>query len=714
MPFFVSVDDRGDYDAILRAFPSFEQIRVSSFCSGEDLLPDFDRLKDTLRNCTAETNHFLLGIGECARLFTDINPYLKWKDLWLSQKLVIICRFTRHFLDKMCELDPKFNAKRVCFVKPSSEEIFGTSSNETSLSITQFPMGVSLKNAEKGFQKLLEALESGRTGNLCVLSDLLFLNVQKRVHSAFEYLCWKDPSFNAQEEWLSEKQWEEFQKDPELDLAETGSWRQFLSLKLCKKKNETSYLEFAAGKCTNAEEFPKQLQTALLDLSHLDERFPQMYRERKKLLRGREDGIRHYVERAKYWKEDRIFYLTDQTQLERQTVIELLEHAETIPGELQNIYPALHAWLSDYDFSGVFPEKLRQLLVTYFREYKRQKAVNRLTSEFLKQVEELAHTRPFNQLPTRGSVLGRFLSDPYRTFLIWVDALGVEYLSFLQYRANELKFRMKTHIVRAELPTLTEHNDDFFNGQECTWPEEHRKKEERLDKLKHSRNSQAGYIAEELVILDEVLKLVRDLLECGKYDRVLIVSDHGASRLAVLNEHENRWEMAEKGKHSGRCCPQNDVDVKPDFASEGNGFWVLANYDLFRGGRKGQCEVHGGASLEEVVIPLIELTLASEQNVEVQLESPKIKAGARTVAKVRFFCLTQLEMPYLKVNGSFYPVQSNGEKWFEVTMPNLKKPGTYTAELYDNDSRLTCFDFEIEQEGMKKHDFFSIKRKTAQ
>ena len=184
--------------------------------------------------------------------------------------------------------------------------------------------------------------------------------------------------------------------------------------------------------------------------------------------------------------------------------------------------------------------------------------------------------------------------------------------------------------------------------------------------------------------------------------------------MAVLNEHENRWEMAEKGKHSGRCCPQNDVDVKPDFASEGNGFWVLANYDLFRGGRKGQCEVHGGASLEEVVIPLIELTLASEQNVEVQLESPKIKAGARTVAKVRFFCLTQLEMPYLKVNGSFYPVQSNGEKWFEVTMPNLKKPGTYTAELYDNDSRLTCFDFEIEQEGMKKHDFFSIKRKTAQ
>jgi len=155
------------------------------------------------------------------------------------------------------------------------------------------------------------------------------------------------------------------------------------------------------------------------------------------------------------------------------------------------------------------------------------------------------------------------------------------------------------------------------------------------------------------------------------------------------------------------------MDEKPDLASDGNGFWSLANYDMFRGGRKDTCEVHGGASLEEVVIPLIELTLDSEQEVEIQLESPKIKAGARTVAKVRFFCLTQFEMPYLKVNGSFYPVQSDGEKWFESVLHDLKKPGTYRAELYDNDSLLTCFDFEIEQEGMKKIDFFGLKRKNT-
>lgn len=704
MPFFVSVETMEDYRAVLNAFPSRKDVCVSAFCAGEDLPPDWDRLKDWLKENDAPEEHFLLGAGESVRFSPDINPFLRLKDLWLSHKLVVICRFSRHFLEKMCTLDPKFNGKRVCFLQPTSEE--------APISVTQFLIGAS-ENAENGFQKLLEALESGRTGNLCVLSSLPFLKVQDRVRSVFEYLRWQDPSFNARQEWLSEKQWEEFQKDPDLELAETGSWRQFLALKLRKKKNEASYLEFAAEKCASAQDFPKQLQTALLQLPHHDERFPQMYQERKKLLRGREEGIRTYLESTKFRKENRIFYLTDQTQLERQAIIGSLEKKETFPAELRDIYPALHAWLAEYDFSGVLQEELRQLLVSYFKEYKRLKLTNQLTPEFLHQVEELAHRRPFNQLPTRGAVLGRFLSAPHRTFLIWVDALGVEYLSFLQSRANDLKFRMKTHIVRAELPTLTKFNDDFFNAQEYAWPEEHREKEGRLDKLKHMRNADAGYIEEELRILDDVLKRVCDRLECGKYDRVLIVSDHGASRLAVLNEHENRWEMSEKGKHSGRCCPQNEMDEKPDLASDGNGFWSLANYDMFRGGRKDTCEVHGGASLEEVVIPLIELTLDSEQEVEIQLESPKIKAGARTVAKVRFFCLTQLEMPYLKVNGSFYPVQSDGEKWFESVLHDLKKPGTYRAELYDNDSLLTCFDFEIEQEGMKKIDFFGLKRKNT-
>lgn len=43
-------------------------------------------------------------------------------------------------------------------------------------------------------------------------------------------------------------------------------------------------------------------------------------------------------------------------------------------------------------------------------------------------------------------------------------------------------------------------------------------------------------------------------------------------------------------------------------ATEENGFWCLANYDRFKGGRKANVEVHGGASLEEVAVPIVEIT----------------------------------------------------------------------------------------------------------
>ena len=79
---------------------------------------------------------------------------------------------------------------------------------------------------------------------------------------------------------------------------------------------------------------------------------------------------------------------------------------------------------------------------------------------------------------------------------------------------------------------------------------------------------------------------------------------------------------ANQGEHSGRCCPKNEIDEKPDFAIEENDYWILANYDRFRGGRKSDVEVHGGASLEEVLIPIIEIT-PKKDNIEITLITKK-------------------------------------------------------------------------------------------
>ena len=99
-----------------------------------------------------------------------------------------------------------------------------------------------------------------------------------------------------------------------------------------------------------------------------------------------------------------------------------------------------------------------------------------------------------------------------------------------------------------------------------------------------------------------------------------MISDHGASRLAVINNQELSYEMAESGKHSGRCCPKSETDTQPECATESDNYWVLANYGRFKGSRKGDVEVHGGATLEEVFPLLKSLKKKKIMNLSSQIQ----------------------------------------------------------------------------------------------
>ena len=99
-------------------------------------------------------------------------------------------------------------------------------------------------------------------------------------------------------------------------------------------------------------------------------------------------------------------------------------------------------------------------------------------------------------------------------------------------------------------------------------------------------------------------------------DKVILTSDHGASRLAVIFGRDSNFKLNSVGEHSGRCCLINEIDEKPDFATEENGYWVSANYCRFQGGRLSSVEVHGGATLEEVLVPVVEFTLQKKVDVK--------------------------------------------------------------------------------------------------
>lgn len=243
------------------------------------------------------------------------------------------------------------------------------------------------------------------------------------------------------------------------------------------------------------------------------------------------------------------------------------------------------------------------------------------------------------------------------------------------------------------------------------------KARDELDELKHHGTNDFDYqitkepihLIEELNIIATVLEKIRTNIASGKCEKAIIISDHGASRLAVINETENKYEMSEKGEHSGRCCPVSDIDEKPDFATEENGYWVLANYDRFKGGRKANVEVHGGAALEEVCVPIIEITPQNEKIDVRLLDSYKnITVSFRKSALIKFFINKKLNNLKVKIEGKYYDAQPTAEEFvYQVSMPDIRKAKNYIFDVYASENMIASgLQFNVKSEVTVEKDLF--------
>ncbi len=661
-PFIVVVDDGVEYADIVNGLSTLSQMHVSNFCTTDDAFPDNDALCCAISAVTQNT--LLLGLGESVRLGGNESIIGRVKDLFVSSKVVVLCRGIREAVKALCSDDKKFNIeRRVCFLKAG-----------TSFEVVKFPTFLNV-SAEKGIKALLRRLESGAVNTVFVKTALSLKNIRE-VHSAYEAIQQVEPTFLLPSSCLSEALWAEYLADRSLEGYELFHWRTFLKLK--QEPPRDIYLKYVIDKADDFDAYKKLVFTALLDFAPNDKRFLAMYTARKALLKNVKDNeIADYIAETKIKDAERIYYLTDNTLSERQAIIETLDGVPNIPNDLKYIYPALSEYLYDYSFGGTKGD----LLTRYFAEYKRQKLTNRLSPKFYEKVLALAvdGSRPYNSLKTRGEVLDSLNKN--NTALYWMDALGAEYIGYIQSRAKSLGLKITVHTVRANLPTITSFNSDFYDAWNGI-----KTQTKKLDEVKHDGEQDFNYettklpihLATELQIIEDFLEWSASKLTGKKVDKVILISDHGASRLAVINGQECKWEMASKGQHSGRCCPCSEADVKSEYATQENGFWVLANYDRFKGGRKASVEVHGGATLEEVVVPLIEVELF-DKKITVKNTTQTTTTSFKKNAEIILFSTSPLKNVSIRVLGRQYAAEAIGNQKHKIVMGDIKKAGKYTA-----------------------------------
>ena len=499
---------------------------------------------------------------------------------------------------------------------------------------------------------------------------------------------------------------------------ENQKWLLWLSLIVFGEKNNR-YLTCVLKHTKAYTDFARHLYLDIIDIAIDEPEFESMLLERKRLIGQLPEDlilIRQYCDELGRLQKNAVFYLSDENETERYEFVRCLSIYDYTDDELMRalrlMSKPLWLYMREFQFDAVntkVPEAdtlFRGELTRYFDLYKRQKLVNRIYPDFLKTVDGYAHTRPYNKLPPRSSVIAHM--DRKDTQLFFFDALGVEYLAFILAKCEEYGLVSEVAIAHADLPTITEKNKDFLqyypDGDWC--------KIDALDDLKHGdqvinyeKCRLPIHIFDELEVIDDELRKIQSRLVQGTLKKAVIVADHGASRLAVLYGHEVAASLSldESGEHSGRCC-KTDTDPQIPCAAYENGYAVMADYERFKGGRKANVEVHGGASLEEVLVPIIALTKKPDK-LNICFIDATITLTPKVTPELTLYSNVPLKKPRLCVSGEFIDGEFVADnKHAKFALPMIRRKGTYAADVYDGDKNLSVkLNFKVQKKTQERN-----------
>lgn len=739
LPFFYQIGDEG-YLQVLKDLmqEGASLIRMSDFCSKEDKLPNVDELVDYLRTADVDyrnNKYVVTGLGEYLALLGPAfaeKELRRLKDTTLGNtRAVLLIKGLSAPLNKVLNEDNRLFEQNRVFISARLESNISIINVIANLSIIP----------KKGIKPILQSIEDGTTGTVLGSTSLVFndsLIPIKTLASAYSAIKMVVNDFSVDKDSGTEEQWTSLLNDlnetdnnlaavfdkyntvdwfsKNFHLSVSGldyrNWLVFLYLKLHLKQLENRYLVKVLESTNSINDFKANLLLKITEIDHQNREFKDLYADRKLLLKDfPEEDIAIFVKRNDVDPSESIFRLTDNTSIEKKAVIKWVSHYG-ISEALEYVYPALYEYLSLYRFNC---SALSEELTSYFDMYKTQKVTNSITGEFVELVEKYATSLAYAQLPTRDNAI-KAVPNKEDAYLYWIDALGVEYLSYITALAKKHGLSMHTEIARSELPTITSINKGFFEQ----WNGGRKYKEEDLDNIKHkhkggyffTEDEDPTHIPSELDVIAKAMRTAALELGTRKCKSFVIASDHGASRLAVIKKQEVPYETDTKGEHSGRCCKAFDGCDLP-YKVEENGYIVLSDYGRFRGSRAANVEVHGGASLEEVVVPIITLTMKDCVGVTIEVIHPdEIIADKMKGVFLSLYISDVESKDSVRLDlgdHSYKGTTSDGTHYsFEIGSIKRSRSNPYEANVFDGDNLIGHVSFKVKGKAATIRDDFDF------
>lgn len=745
---FISVDSMAMWVEVKRLILSLadETMPLSKFCEGKDTTPNINRVSAALKK--VNTSQFVSPLSEYLRIIPEqaesvIQKFVK-ADYQNNDNGKLRIYFLMYRMKSLLKALPSDDPRtKDCMILFETDE-----ESDYKLTIVQKELDVHLPGNEiDGFKSYLEYWEANpdkplilHTGNAIHFEKNHFFDDVHVIVSSYDLIKYQFglPS-SVHEELGTTDNWNDFVKviikEGSFDEAcctslsinkyspslfsrwnKYSSFQQWLLWLWTRLQSSKGYEVECSRACKSPSEFVDELYCGLI--RHIrDNDFHRIYEDRKAIL-----SAIQAVPTERFWSEistlrtvEALACLTCLTDIERKTIFDIIsgfdyQKRDAVLPIVKRVYPQLYYYLEN----DLQPNKanLSSEHEQYFREYKWLKVTDSITEDFVAKVCRIAEEKGTSVFEMQSR--NHYVTEHYdeNASILFVDGMGIEYADYLAYLFSDLSEKEYSVTIEAgfcTLPSITEINKDFMNGRNTVEPPVR-----ELDELKHANNVHPESLIKQLNIIDQLKDRVLGLL-VGSTNKIIITADHGTSRMAVkvrntaFDNALQRPENTEIYKY-GRFCEGTQDESKYPTAINYNDRLIFADYTRFIQNGAPIDEIHGGASLEEWIVPIITIekySSARSVGVIVTPKSTKYKPefGTKQVRVAFTIGGDKRDSVSAKVNGNTYKcVWENGVYSFKFT-PS-KGEADLNVKIVDG-GILGQFDIHIEQ-GIQKNTKFDI------
>lgn len=708
-------------------------ISLSDFCTAPDVFPNMEQLKLALKENKDNCSSILLTpLAEYIRIDPEASDTIGWLAELPSEsvnRIYVPLLAAEGFFHTAIKRVARYHEGLL----PDYWVLQGEGSSE--VIVAPFCAEEKSKNLEKGIQEYLSSWSQKSIRKAWLVTEMApWLSVQQawgecrvRIYpSSFDYVRRNTRWDDLRDSWGSPEQWEwlstQIVQDEKIDqlaarllkvvgydrdqlfymwqgVAEHERWLIWLWSKA--SSNPDTYLHTVMQESESIEDFRHHIVTSIF-LKELPVPLSAC-QERRHLLRWLNINFMP----AEFWEDyksladpiHKISVLTDTSQQERKQILACVKELLTSKidpvgwwGYLEVAFPALAWYMQPVTTGDEFVDR-------YFRVFNRCRVKDFADEHLNALIDQWADGQMLWNYPARSDFLSSHRADKEK--ILWVDAMGIEWTGLLcQQLIEKGDIDCNVTATRCNLPSTTEANKEWVTGE---------KVERGLDDIAHHYDySYPESFLKAMDTINNISDKALDLLT--RYPVVVITSDHGLSRFAVIHAKNKETPEGLVAESTGRYASltNNKHQIEPDnsvLVNKGHVIWL--NHNRFQSAGPCRGETHGGATPEECLSPVIVINKTSKR----EGSSPRFEVANRIV-KLNSANEGLLEVKCSRAITGNIELRSAGYQVLSRPSSSLNfsfllkgwKPGTYKGYLFSSNRLAGEISFDVVK-GIIEQDF---------